>query len=210
MAPLIPPSSGSPPIPPPSVIKQFIDLRTGQLTVPARMFLQLLWASLQGQGGVFDVISGSPPSPPTPGTGTTVQAPPSGAASEDPGPDQSVPLDQLVAALTGIDDLAAALAAQKIDLSSLLNDQIDEASFAFHAPHAADEVTADRPPPIPNGEVDVLELTGGARILTGSGDPNGVVFGSPPDLYLNYAGGAGTTLFVKESGAATDTGWTGK
>lgn len=44
----------------------------------------------------------------------------------------------------------------------------------------------------------------------GNGDPNGVVTGSPGDLYSNTAGGVGTSLFVKESGVATDTGWVGK
>ena len=45
---------------------------------------------------------------------------------------------------------------------------------------------------------------------TGSGSPNSVVTGSPCDTYLNTAGGAGTTFYVKESGSATNTGWVGK
>lgn len=57
----------------------------------------------------------------------------------------------------------------------------------------------------------LITITLGPIILFyGSGDPNGVVVGSPPNLYLNASGGAGTTLYVKESGAATDTGWVGK
>jgi hypothetical protein len=50
----------------------------------------------------------------------------------------------------------------------------------------------------------------GARTLAGVGDPNGVVVGSPGDMYLNQAGGANTTLYVKESGSGTNTGWVGK
>lgn len=50
----------------------------------------------------------------------------------------------------------------------------------------------------------------GVTITIGQGDPNGVVEGSPPDLYLNLNGGAGSTFWVKESGSATDTGWVGK
>jgi hypothetical protein len=50
----------------------------------------------------------------------------------------------------------------------------------------------------------------GPQIRSGSGSPNGVVTGSPGDLYLNTAGGAATTLYVKESGAATNTGWVAK
>lgn len=46
--------------------------------------------------------------------------------------------------------------------------------------------------------------------LVGVGNPNGVVTASPPSLYLNLSGGAGTTLWVKESGVQTNTGWIGK
>jgi hypothetical protein len=49
---------------------------------------------------------------------------------------------------------------------------------------------------------------GTLKINAGSGVPNGVLVGSPGDLYVNQAGGAGQTLWVKESGAATNTGWT--
>ena len=47
------------------------------------------------------------------------------------------------------------------------------------------------------------------RINVGTGAPNGVVLGSPPDIYLNRAGGAGTTVYVKESGSSTTAGWVG-
>jgi hypothetical protein len=47
-------------------------------------------------------------------------------------------------------------------------------------------------------------------LFVGSGDPNTVVTASPPALYLNRTAGAATTLYVKESGAATNTGWVGK
>jgi hypothetical protein len=53
-------------------------------------------------------------------------------------------------------------------------------------------------------------LSTGTLWSSGSGSPNGVVVGSPGDLYTNTAGGASTTLWVKESGAATNTGWVGK
>lgn len=60
----------------------------------------------------------------------------------------------------------------------------------------------------------ISQIVGGSVALThfriGSGSPNGVVTGSPPDIYLNTAGGAGTTLYVKESGSGTNTGWVGK
>jgi hypothetical protein len=44
----------------------------------------------------------------------------------------------------------------------------------------------------------------------GTGSPNGVVTASPPARYWNRSGGAGTTLYVKESGVNTNTGWVGK
>jgi hypothetical protein len=50
-----------------------------------------------------------------------------------------------------------------------------------------------------------------ARILSykGSGSPEGVVTAPIGSLYLNTDGGAGTTLYVKESGTG-NTGWVGK
>jgi len=50
----------------------------------------------------------------------------------------------------------------------------------------------------------------GVSIRTGAGSPNTVVTGNIGDLYLNTTGGASTTLYVKESGAGTNTGWVGK
>jgi hypothetical protein len=52
--------------------------------------------------------------------------------------------------------------------------------------------------------------TSGPKWTSGAGSPNGVVTGSPGDLYTNTSGGANTTLYVKESGAATNTGWVAK
>jgi len=52
-------------------------------------------------------------------------------------------------------------------------------------------------------------LTTGSLWSSGNGSPEGVITGNPGDLYTNTAGGAGTTLFVKESGVG-NTGWIGK
>jgi hypothetical protein len=52
--------------------------------------------------------------------------------------------------------------------------------------------------------------TTGTLWSSGTGDPNGVVIGSPGDLYSRTDGGAGTTFYVKESGVATNAGWVGK
>jgi hypothetical protein len=48
---------------------------------------------------------------------------------------------------------------------------------------------------------------GGALMSTGTGSPEGVVVGSVGDLYRRTDGGSNTTLYMKESGASTDTGW---
>jgi hypothetical protein len=50
----------------------------------------------------------------------------------------------------------------------------------------------------------------GTRVRNGTGDPNGAVVGSVGDMFLRTDGGASSTLYIKESGAATNTGWVGK
>lgn len=42
---------------------------------------------------------------------------------------------------------------------------------------------------------------------SGVGTPNGFVVGDIGDLYTNTAGGVGNTLWVKETGSGTNTGW---
>jgi hypothetical protein len=54
------------------------------------------------------------------------------------------------------------------------------------------------------------QINGALALSAGVGSPNGAVTASPGSLYLNTSGGAGTTLYVKESGAGTNTGWVGK
>lgn len=58
--------------------------------------------------------------------------------------------------------------------------------------------------------VNRVQIGNQCSIYKGSGSPNSTQVGSPCDLYLNTAGGAGATLWVKESGAATNTGWVAK
>lgn len=54
----------------------------------------------------------------------------------------------------------------------------------------------------PSRDADMLN----SILYYSKGDPNGVVRASPGALCLNREGGAGTTLWVKESGTG-DTGW---
>lgn len=49
-----------------------------------------------------------------------------------------------------------------------------------------------------------------AKIYTGTGSPETVVTAYEGALFLRSDGGAGTTLYVKESGNNTNTGWVGK
>lgn len=53
-------------------------------------------------------------------------------------------------------------------------------------------------------------VIGGIKVSAGNVLPNGNVVGSPGDLYTSTLGGSLQTLWVKESGVATNTGWVGK
>lgn len=54
--------------------------------------------------------------------------------------------------------------------------------------------------------VDRLNL----GVLQGLGTPEGVVFAGPGTLYRRLDGGAGTCLYVKETAATLNTGWSAK
>jgi hypothetical protein len=56
---------------------------------------------------------------------------------------------------------------------------------------------------------DILDLKNNVLQVDGTGTPASVVTASPGSRYFNRAGGAATTLFVKES-ATNNTGWVGK
>jgi hypothetical protein len=43
--------------------------------------------------------------------------------------------------------------------------------------------------------------------FVGTGTPEAAVTASPPAIYFNRSGGTDTTLYVKASGSATNTGW---
>lgn len=48
------------------------------------------------------------------------------------------------------------------------------------------------------------------RFLTGEGSPEGVVTADRGAIYQRTDGGAGSTLYVKESGDGLNTGWAAK
>lgn len=47
-------------------------------------------------------------------------------------------------------------------------------------------------------------------LIQGEGSPEGVVQAAVGSLYQRTNGGAGTSLYVKESGGSTDVGWVAK
>lgn len=59
----------------------------------------------------------------------------------------------------------------------------------------------------PEGTGTYFQLDNGIRISGGVGDPNGVVYGSNGDVWLRQDGGTLSTLYVKESGMNSQTGW---
>jgi hypothetical protein len=50
----------------------------------------------------------------------------------------------------------------------------------------------------------------GSQWTSGTGSPAGVVTGNVGDMYTRTDGGAGTTLYVKESSNGTTSGWAAK
>lgn len=59
--------------------------------------------------------------------------------------------------------------------------------------------------------ISQVTLGNGVSMSSGAGSPEGIVPGNLGDLYSNLSGGAGATLWVKESGAAaSNTGWQAK
>jgi hypothetical protein len=99
-----------------------------------------------------------------------------------------------------------------IDLLWLRNGQ--EHGFYFvefavrqilHAAVISDVETLSNPGPVVQ---DNFELTD-SLLYKGTGSPEGVVTAPIGSFYRNLSGGAGTTLYVKESGAGS-TGWAAK
>ncbi len=59
-------------------------------------------------------------------------------------------------------------------------------------------------------QAETLSLGVAVTYLTGVGSPEGVVPANTGSMYTNQSGGAGTTLYVKESSPTTTTGWVAK
>ncbi len=59
-------------------------------------------------------------------------------------------------------------------------------------------------------DVYVTDSTTFTRIMTGNGTPEGNVTSDVGSIWLRKDGGSGTTLYVKESGTNSNTGWVAK
>jgi hypothetical protein len=59
-------------------------------------------------------------------------------------------------------------------------------------------------------QLNIIDQQSNLKTLYGVGSPNGAVFGAIGSSFINKSGGAGTTLYIKESGVNTNTGWVGK
>jgi hypothetical protein len=54
-----------------------------------------------------------------------------------------------------------------------------------------------------------IEANLNGLVISGTGSPQGVVTADPGQLYIDTNGGAGVTLYVKETGTG-NTGWAAK
>ena len=77
-----------------------------------------------------------------------------------------------------------------------------ELRYKSSAPASADD--GDAVGPI---NMTSVGFDNGVKIVTGTGSPNGSQTAKPGAIYLNASGGADATLWAKESGIDTDTGW---
>jgi len=111
-----------------------------------------------------------------------------------------LPVGQFVGILKPNEVRAVDLTANELELSkNSLVDLQTAGKLSFHVR-----------PSSSNADNEVESVLGGAKVLAGTGAPAGVVLGSIGDLYVDKAGGAGTTLYVKEAGNNTTAGWAAK
>lgn len=107
---------------------------------------------------------------------------------------------------------------QRVDVISLHTSGVGGAlgftsTDSVNVLNAADTAWAGQPTGIINYLAYGLQIgnnglyLGGTRLVPVTGSPEGVVVGSPGDICLRTDGGAAATLYVKESGSSTNTGW---
>lgn len=62
-----------------------------------------------------------------------------------------------------------------------------------------------------SGDIDLngnaIKILGSVVIENSIGDPNGAITGNPGSVYINRSGGSSVSLWVKESGVLSNTGW---
>tara|TARA_R100001132_G_C3255129_1_gene80946 strand:+ start:440 stop:814 length:375 start_codon:yes stop_codon:yes gene_type:complete len=92
----------------------------------------------------------------------------------------------------------------------LTSDELERSRDQLISLAASGNIEWSTSPTSTNEDNRAESVLGGAVVLAGVGAPNGSVIGSVGDLYVDKEGGASTTLYVKESGSATNTGWVAK
>ena len=92
----------------------------------------------------------------------------------------------------------------------LTSDELERSRDQLISMAASGNIEWSTSPTSTNEDNRAESVLGGAVVLAGVGAPNGSVIGSVGDLYVDKEGGASTTLYVKESGSATNTGWVAK
>lgn len=82
-------------------------------------------------------------------------------------------------------------------------------SFRLHSTYLKPEVDNAVSLGVTGQTFQKLWLNGNVQLLSGSGTPEGAVTANVGSIYMRTNGGAGTSIYVKESGTG-NTGWVGK
>lgn len=93
---------------------------------------------------------------------------------------------------------------------ALTANELEQCTLTLVRLAAANQITFTVNPSSTAADNQAEPVLGGSKLLRGSGVPNSVVVGSIGDLFVRTDGGANTTLYVKESGNNTNTGWVAK
>src|SRR5688500_10410325 len=96
-----------------------------------------------------------------------------------------------------VDNDVAKAVRELYDFVYSLKSQVDALEKAQKS--ATPTATPAQPTLVEQG-LNLRLASGPITISSGQGSPENVIIGSPGDLYVNLAGGAGTTLFVKQTG----------
>jgi len=109
-----------------------------------------------------------------------------------------------------VDSFVGILQPNQTRVVELTANELELATDVLVRLEAASQITFSVNPSGSAADNQAEPVLGGAKVLRGVGAPNNAVVGSVGDLYVRTDGGANTTLWVKESGNGTKTGWAAK